>query len=96
MVDASIFPPHKAGLYLTHNAHKDGYQTVRQWWDEYIGAVGQYDESDWVSPEQFAKAMEANEVWTLHWYPDTPVGFHKIFAADFDALLKRAHEIAND
>jgi hypothetical protein len=25
-------------------------------------------------------------VWILHWYPDTPVGFHSIGASSLDAL----------
>lgn len=25
------FPPHKCGLYLTHNEHRDHYKTVAEW-----------------------------------------------------------------
>ena len=83
------FPNHKASLSLTHNQHKDYYQTVAVSID--MGDHG-YTNDCWVSPDQKAKAIEADECWTLQWYPDTPVGFHILSAADLDALMAAARE----
>ncbi len=79
------FPKHKAALYLTHNEHKSVYQTVE---NEIL--EGRYDFCEWVSPEQREKAIATNEAWTLQWYPDTPVGFCALAAADLSVLLAAA------
>lgn len=82
----SLFPPHKGELNLTHNEHKSSYRTVAQ----YIAdRPEEYSDSDWVSEEQKAKAIETNELWTLHWYPETPIGFCLFHAADLEALLEK-------
>lgn len=81
------FPEHKASLSLTHNDHKSYYKTVQEFIDE-----GDYDraEHSWVSAEQRQKAIDTNECWVLQWYPETPVGYSILFAADLDALLAAA------
>jgi hypothetical protein len=58
-------PEHKCGLFLEHNAHKDVYETIEEF----------YDPGAFVSEKERLKAVEANSVWKLQWYPDTPVGF---------------------
>ena len=81
------FPPHKASLHLTHNDHKSYYQTVAQ---SILQGDHGYDEDCWVSEEQKQKAINTNECWVLQWYPDTPVGFNILSAADLDVLLSAA------
>jgi len=77
------FPEHKASLRLTHNEHLDYYQTVENWIEE----NGTRHFATWVSDDQKQKAIETNEFWVLQWYPDTPVGFYCLAAADLDVLL---------
>ena len=77
-------PKHEASLHLTHNQHKAYYMTVQQ---AVLENNFGYGEDDWVSDEQREKAIATNECWTLQWYPDTPVGFHKQSAADLNVLL---------
>jgi len=69
-------PEHKCGLYLTHNEHRDVYETVEDF----------YEVECFVSPEEFAKALSENSVWVLQWYPETPIGFHRIAASTLEAL----------
>lgn len=83
------FPRHAASLHLTHNDHKSYYQTVAESIEQ--GDHG-YKDDDWVSAEQRQKAIDTNECWTLQWYPDTPVGFCLMSAADLDALLTAANK----
>lgn len=83
------FPRHEASLHLTHNEHKSYYQTVQRSIDD-----GDYGD-DWVSEEQKQKAIEINECWRLQWYPDTPVGFCVLLAADLDVLLEAASQTEN-
>lgn len=81
------WPKHEASMCLTHNEHKAYYRTV----DEAIREEDHgYTHDCWVSPEQRQKAIDTNECWTLQWYPETPIGFHILSAADLDVLLKAA------
>lgn len=79
------FPKHDASLHLTHNQHKAYYETVQEAIER-----GTYSETAWVSPEQRQKALATGEVWDLQWYPRTPVSFHRLLAADLEALLAAA------
>lgn len=73
-------PEHACGLYLEHNRDRNYYLTVAQ-------ALANNGEDDhWVSPEERAKAIATNELWTLQWYPDTPIGFNLLAASSLDAL----------
>lgn len=87
---ANALPAHKCELIITHNRHRSYYETARQWWES---SKETDDASDWVSPEQFDKAMETDEVWILQWYPDTPVGFCTLYAADFASLVEAAEKM---
>lgn len=84
VVKPEAFPPHET-LHLEHNAHKAYYLTVQE--EVNGGALG-YGDDAWVSPEQRQKAIDTNDCWTLQWYPNTPVGFCTMSAADLDALLE--------
>jgi hypothetical protein len=81
------FPPHKCGLYLTHNEHKDLYQTLEEWYED------QADNYD-LLPSEFAECLEANEFWSLHWYPETPVGFYTAAASSLEKLLEKANKFS--
>lgn len=81
-------PDHQASLQLTHNDHRNTYQASADW----IAEQEQDGDCwfDWVSDEQRQKAIETDSIWTLQWYPDTPVGFVALAAADLDVLLEAA------
>lgn len=81
------FPDHKAALYLKHNDHLSCYQTVQEYIDN-----KDFGYDSWVSEEQKQKAVETNDCWVLQWYPDTPVGFCVLAAADLDVLLEYAYK----
>lgn len=77
--DLDWLPPHKGGLYLTHNEHKGVYETVALF-------TGRDRDDQWVSPEEKRKAIETDELWCLQWYPDTPVGFCVLMASSLEAI----------
>lgn len=88
------FPVHKASLTLTHNAHKDSYQTVKEWWSDRVACGATFD--NWVSEDQFYRALETDEVWELNWHPETPVGTCVLMACDMSVLfstLQRREEV---
>ena len=69
-------PKHKCGLYLEHNAHKDVYETVEEY----------YKREYFISEDEYQKAIATDNVWNLHWYPETPIGFHCIAASSLEAI----------
>jgi len=83
----SIRWPKHFTLHLTHNPHKASYRTVQEEIDDEEHG---YTMDRWVSAEQREKAISTNECWILQWYPETPVGFCLLSAADLDVLLAAA------
>lgn len=76
-----IFPKHDCSLTLEHNGYKDYYYTIEQ-------AVSEEDEvgGGWIQGER-EKALKIGEIWSLQWYPHTPIGFHRLVAASLEKLL---------
>lgn len=69
--------------------HAANYVTAQQWHDEYGFYTGSdEDRIDWVSEDERLKAIETNSVWTLQYYPNTPVGFNCIGASSLPAILR--------
>lgn len=48
------------------------------------------DRIHWASDEERRKALSSNSVWTIQWYPDTPVGFCCVGASTFEAAARFA------
>jgi len=69
-------PAHKCGLSLLHNEHKAFYESVS----------GYHIPGYFVSNEEWVKAQEANTVWEVQWYPQTPVHFERVAASSLEAL----------
>jgi hypothetical protein len=79
---AGWWPRHEGDLILRHNEHRAHYLSLKSWLDI------QMEEPDWLSPEERKNALATDSLWVLHWYPDTPVGFHTAAAATFEALMQ--------
>jgi len=86
-------PRHKCGLTLEHNNHRNVYQTARKWWAEESERDPDNPPYDWESDEARERALATDEVWTLHWYPRTPIGFFCIAAPTLDELLAYALQV---
>ena len=81
------FPKHKCGLYLDHNVHKGYYEPI----SEHV----QQDYMKDAFKDEAAKArtVETDEVWTLQWYPNTPIGFNKVAAPTLEEVLALALDV---
>lgn len=77
-------PKDEAGLFLTHNEFKGYYQTAEEW------VKKSPCPPVWQSGDERKKAIDTNEIWTLQWYPNTPVGFNLIAASTLENLLEFA------
>lgn len=75
-------PEHACGLYLEHNVYKDVYESITE-------AVAEIPDDIWTSLEERQRALDTGELWTLHWYPNTPIGFRRLAAASLETLLER-------
>ncbi len=85
------FPPHKCGLYLTHNEHRDSHQTVEEWDEPSPGHENDTAaQRGWISEEERRAAIATGEVWMLQWYPDTPIGYWLVLGATLEAVLAAA------
>lgn len=79
------FPKHKAGLSLEHNQHKNVYETALDW-------ITAHEWCNWKDEESKQRAIDTDEIWTLQWYPETPVGFCAVAAP----TLKELFELTDD
>ena len=82
------FPKHECSLCLEHNKHKDYYETVSQ----HLTREGDEDFYDFESPEDKQVCIDTNELWTLQWYPNTPIGFNAVAASTLEKLLAFANK----
>jgi hypothetical protein len=80
---SSILPEHKGELSITHNRHKSNYETVEEClsWGEGVS------DDEFATPTTKQKMIDTNEMWECQWYPDTPVGFCRVFASTLEELL---------
>lgn len=87
------FPDHKCQLMLMHNEHRNDYKTM----EEYIrdDAEGPRDGLLELSEEEQARCIATNEIWTLRWYPDTPISFYFVAAPTLAELLTKANGVDN-
>ena len=78
------FPEHKAGLTLHHNDHKSVYDTAEDW-------IAENDWCDWEDDAAKQRAIDTDSIWTLRWYPNTPVGFNAVAAPTLEELFAVAN-----
>lgn len=71
-------------LSISHNDHHNMYLSVADTLDD---SQGYYRE---VNGEERKKMIATDTIWTLHIYPDTPVGFNVYHAASLDAAIDEA------
>lgn len=80
-------PAHKCGLSIEHNEHRNYYETAERFIaDRDLAACFE-------SPEEMRKAIETDSVWTLQWYPETPVGSYIVAASTLYDLLRHAQSV---
>lgn len=77
-----------SSLSIEFNGHSSSYIHAR----EAILEDRYYEGAEWVSDAEKDMAIALNSVWTIQWYPSTPVGFCLLAASSLEALLARAFE----
>jgi hypothetical protein len=85
----NIWPQHKGGLHISHNQHHGYYEKV----EEAIGGEDcTYPRDDFPDDDEIKKCIETDSVWTIQWYPETPIGFFRVSAATLSRALEFALE----
>ena len=88
MLRGMLFGQHSSLTIGFNDDHACNYVKAKDW-DQYD--AGNDDcRIDWVSEDERAMAVENNTVWTLQWYPNTPVGFCCIGASSLSTLIAAA------
>lgn len=81
-------PSYKVSFSIEHNYHKKYYDSI----EDHFEKMFLHDQPDEEEQKMIERCIAADSVWTITWYPDTPVGFCQVFAP----TLEEALELAND
>jgi hypothetical protein len=75
-----------------NDEHSVNYATAQRYHDEWgmYGGGADHQRIQWPSEEERQKALRENSVWTIQWYPETPIGFHCVGASTFEAAAQFA------
>lgn len=82
----------KCGFYLTINSHRDDYETVEQYFNS--NPINQEYLED-IDKNIYEKMKELNVIISIHFYPDTPIGFYNIYHYDLDMAFDEILKILN-
>lgn len=82
----------KCGVFFTANEHKDYYVEAEQW---LIDACQNQEDVDEIGKNVWEEMIKRDNILTLQFYPNTPIGFYRIYHYDYDELIKKAKEILN-
>lgn len=73
-----------SNLTLMFNEHACNYASVLEM---EVQGRPYYDIEDFVSEDEHRTAITTNSVWTLRWFPVTPVGSYERCASSLPALI---------
>lgn len=77
----------KAGVYLEANKYRDYYETIE-------GAVAEEKIAE-EDKELAERIIKEGQLISLQFYPDTPIGFYKVYGTTFEEVVKKALDITN-
>lgn len=77
-----------SSLSVSFNDFKSDYITAA----EAIRRQSDYYAADSFTKGGLERCIETNTIWTLHWYPETPIGFCLIHGPTFAEVIAEAQE----
>ena len=77
----------KCGVHITVNNHRDYYETVEQ---HFKGNPIVEEDLEDIEADVYEKMKELNTIVELQYYPDTPIGFYKIYHYDIEKAIDEA------
>lgn len=74
----------KCCVYLKVNSHRDYNETVEQYFKSYPS----YEEDlENIDKDVYEKMKEINTIIELQYYPDTSIGFYKVYHYDLEMAI---------
>jgi hypothetical protein len=73
-----------------NDANAPSYMTVGEMVES--GHLADWDTHGWVSEDERKRAIALNSMWSVQWYPQTPIGFCVVHASSLTAALNAALE----
>jgi hypothetical protein len=58
----------------------------------YLSVEENYSKDGFVNEAEWDKAIREDSVWSLQWYPETPIGFHILCASSLEAIEQAVKE----
>ncbi|MBC8485985.1 MAG: hypothetical protein H8D45_08090 [Bacteroidetes bacterium] len=81
----------KCGIYLEINEYRDCYKTV----EEAIKNLNEFQEEE-IDRELANRMIKENTIISLQFYPETPIGFYKVYGTSVEEVLKEALETLDE
>lgn len=78
----------KCGVYLEVNRYRDYYHTIV----EAIESENTWNTETVIDTELSNRMMKENMFISLQFYPDTPVGFYKVYGTSLAEVVEKAFE----
>lgn len=79
----------KCGIYLEVNRYRDYYETVT----EAIKEENERHSEPEIEPELAERMIKENMFISLQFYPDTPIGFYKVYGTSLEEVVNKAKEV---
>lgn len=80
----------KCGIYLEVNRYRDYYDTIE------VAIVEENSQDEMIEPELAERMIKENMFISLQFYPDTPIGFYKVYGTSIEEVVKKAKEILEE
>lgn len=80
----------KCGIHLTVNEHRDYYDSAEKTFAD-LRNRGLWDHE--TDPEIVRKMIETDTIVCLQFYPETPIGFYRVYHWSVSEAIKEALEI---
>jgi hypothetical protein len=78
----------KCSISLKINEYRDYYETIEQ----FVEDTNQGRDEPIIDSEMAQQMIRDNMVIELQFYPDTPIGFYRIFGTSLDEVINEALE----
>jgi hypothetical protein len=80
----------KCSVYVEVNDHKSFHEKIKDYMEKRF-----YEYLDEIGKDILEKIYELDYLVSIQFYPDTSIGFYKVFHYDLDKALDLAFEIIN-
>jgi hypothetical protein len=85
----------KCGVYISVNPHRDQYQSVIDWFNDNVFYCDG-DAKTEITEDVMHGMIVENTIIKIQFYPDTPIGFYRVFHYDLEIAIDAALACLDD